>query len=93
MKSEKYDRYITRTVEHIHRVQSNMVISVTDFKYSLLLTDEQFKTLMYNVMFHDRSKFSDTQFKPCIELTEYYHQRKSLGVRNGHSRRSITVSR
>ncbi len=77
--SEKYKRYITRTVEHIHRVQNNMVKVVTDFRDELELSDEDCQILMHNVMKHDRSKFSPKQFEPYIELTEYYHQRKKLG--------------
>lgn len=76
---EKYDRYITRTVEHIHRVQNNMVKIVTDFREALRLTDSECQQLMHSVMKHDRSKFSEMQFYPYIELTEYYHQRKKLG--------------
>lgn len=76
---EKYYRYIRRTVEHIHRVQSNMVTVVTDFKGELKLSEKDCRELMFNVMKHDRSKFSIEQFKPYIELTEYYHQRKKMG--------------
>ena len=76
---DDYYRYVRRTVEHIHRVQKNMVTVVTDFKEDLKLSDEQCRVLMYNVMKHDRSKFSSNQFKPYVHLTRYYHQRKVLG--------------
>lgn len=74
----KFDRYITRTVEHIHRVQNNMVTIITKYRGRLGLTEEQCRECMHNVMKHDRSKFSTEQFHSYIELTEYYHQRKKL---------------
>jgi hypothetical protein len=77
--SEKYYRYIRRTVEHIHRVQNNMVKVVTDFRDELKLSRKDCRILMFNVMNHDRSKFGVVQFEAYIELTEYYHQRKNLG--------------
>ena len=77
--SEKFNRYFTRTVEHIHRVQKNMVNLVTNHRESLSLSDEDCRLLMFNVMKHDQSKFNETQFLPYIELTEYYHRRKVLG--------------
>jgi len=83
----KLERYFTRTVQHIHRVQNNMVFLVTnceDFAFSA--ANEVFKMdietrrqLMFNVMKHDQSKFGTVQFEPYVELTEYYHQRKALG--------------
>lgn len=79
--SDKYNRYINRTVSHIHRVQKNMAKVVTEFKEELGLSQQQCRILMYNVMKHDRSKFSESQFEPYIELTEYYHQKKVLGNR------------
>lgn len=78
-----YDRklnyYFKRTVEHIHRVQKNMLLVVTEFSERLELSKEDCRELMYNVFKHDRSKFSKEQFEPYIELTEYFHQRKGLG--------------
>lgn len=79
MRRDKINRYFKRTVEHIHRVQNNMVLVVTDFRDYLSLSDENCRELVYSVMNHDRSKFSLEQFVPCIELTEYYYQRKVLG--------------
>lgn len=77
--NNKLNRYFTRTVQHIHRVQNNMVTIVTEFRENLGLPDEVCRQLMHNVMNHDRSKFSNFQFIPYVELTEYYHQRKVLG--------------
>lgn len=79
MKNEKLDRYIIRTMEHIHRVHKNMVSVVTKHRQTLRLTNEDCRKLMENVLNHDRSKFSNAQFEPYIELTEYYRQRKVLG--------------
>lgn len=85
---EKINRYFTRTVEHIHRVQKNMVYLVTECReyrflyageYKFNLDEETCRKLMHKVMMHDQSKFSEEQFLPYIELTEYYHQRKALG--------------
>jgi hypothetical protein len=75
----KEERYFKRTVEHIHRVQMNMLTVVTKFDRELSLSDEQRRILMYRVMIHDQSKFSDIQTGPYIELTEYHNQRKVLG--------------
>ncbi len=74
----KVDYYFIRTTEHIHRVQKNMLTVVTEFKSELNLSDENCRQLMFNVMNHDRSKYSKQQFMPYIELTEYYRQRKEL---------------
>ncbi len=79
MRRDKVTRYFKRTVEHIHRVQKNMVLVVTDFRDYLGLSDEECRELIYSVMNHDRSKFSLEQFAPYVELTEFYHQRKTLG--------------
>ena len=76
---EKLERYFTRTVEHIHRVQKNMVTVVTKFRSDLKLSDEDCRKLMFNVMKHDQSKFNEIQFMPYVELTDYYHRRKVLG--------------
>lgn len=79
MNGDKLNRYFTRTVEHIHRVQKNMITVVTKFRDRLNLSDEDCRVLVHEVMKHDRSKFSTIQFAPYVELTEYYHQRKALG--------------
>lgn len=88
---EKFDRYFTRTVEHIHRVQKNMLYLVTNFREKFefkssttglvifSFSNEACRKLMFNVMKHDQSKFSETQFIPYVELTEFYHQRRVLG--------------
>lgn len=76
---EKLNRYFKRTVDHIHRVQLNMVKVVTEFRDRINLSDEDCRALMFSVMKHDRSKFNEIQFLPYVELTEYYHQRKVLG--------------
>ena len=80
MRSEKdkYNHYMKRTMEHIHRVHNNMLKIVTDFREDLELSDEDCRKLMYQVLNHDRSKFNEVQFGPYIELTEYYYQRKNL---------------
>lgn len=76
MTHDKVNFYFVRTVEHIHRVQSNMLSLVTKHYERLALTDEQRREAMFNVMKHDRSKFSTAQFEPYIELTEYYRQKR-----------------
>lgn len=73
------ERYINRTVEHIHRVQKNMATLVTVFQTKLFLSDEDVRALMHQVMMHDNSKFCTSQYGPYIHLTEYYHQRRVLG--------------
>jgi len=83
---DKIDRYFTRTLEHIQRVQNNtlyLVINHKGFSFSaanekFVLDEETCRELMYNVTKHDQSKFSTIQFKPYIESTEYYHQRNNL---------------
>lgn len=77
--NEKLNRYFRRTTEHIHRVQRNMMTLVTRYRQSLELTDDDCRQAMENVFKHDRSKFSVEQFRPYVELTEYYHQRRVLG--------------
>lgn len=74
--SNKIDRFIVRTVEHIHRVQVNMVFLVTNHFQTLGLSRKEIQTLMHNVMKHDQSKFSVAQFEAYIELTEYYRQKR-----------------
>lgn len=74
----KTERYFIRTVAHIHRVQNNMLKVVTKFADTLKLSEEDCRILMFNVMKHDQSKFSSIQFKPYVELTEFYHRRKVL---------------
>lgn len=76
--SEKLNYYLSRTVEHIHRVQNNMMKLCRDHRETLGLSDEDVRICMHNVMKHDQSKFSPEQFQPYIELTEYYRQRKAL---------------
>lgn len=77
--NEKLNRYFTRTTEHIHRVQNNMLTLVTRYAGELELSEEDCRAAMENVFKHDRSKFSVKQFRPYVELTEYYHQRKVNG--------------
>lgn len=85
-KIRKLNYYFKRTVEHIHRVQNNMLFLVTnahEFKFnagpdSFEFNEDTKRELMFNVMKHDQSKFNLIQFKPYIELTEYYYQRKNL---------------
>ena len=76
--NEKLNRYFKRTMEHIHRVHNNMVYLVTECADTLKLNQEDCRQCIWNVINHDRSKFNETQFLPYIELTEYYHQRKTL---------------
>jgi len=76
---EKLNYYITRTFEHIHRVQKNAVCLATKYAAELELDSDEIREFMHNVAEHDSSKFSETQFLPYIELTEYYRQRKNLG--------------
>lgn len=77
--TEKVRRYYERTLAHIHRVQNNMFTLLVNYRIDLGLTDEDCRRLAEQVLLHDRSKFNEIQYKPYIELTEYYHQRKALG--------------
>ncbi len=76
------DRYFSRTVKHIHRVQNNMAFLVTRYRGcridGFIFDNETCRQLMWNVMKHDQSKFSLIQFEPYVALTEYYHQRRVL---------------
>ncbi len=85
---EKLDRYFIRTVQHIHRVQSRMLQLVTKSRglqfnasgeETFELDEDTCRQLMFNVMKHDQSKFNEIQFRPYVELTNYYHQRKVCG--------------
>lgn len=75
----KLNRYLLRTVEHIHRVHKNMLTLTLKYRDRLELSEEDCRRLMHNVFNHDRSKFSTEQFQAYVELTEYYRQRKKLG--------------
>jgi hypothetical protein len=55
-----------------------MVRLTTKHREALCLSKDDCRKLMHNVMKHDHSKFSNEQFEPYIELTEYYHQKKKL---------------
>jgi len=80
--NEKLIRYFRRTMQHIHRVHINMLYLVTECSENLKLNQEDCRQCMWNVINHDRSKFSEKQFIPYVELTEYYHQRKVLKNKN-----------
>lgn len=73
----KTKRYFTRTVEHIHRVQNNMLLLVTEYAVRLDLSPDNCREAMHNVLNHDRSKFSTEQCEGYIELTDYYYRRKN----------------
>ena len=75
---EKFNRYFKRTVEHIHRVQNNAVFLVLKCRNDLELSAEECRAFIYDIMKHDQSKFSEKQFSPYIELTEYYHQKRNV---------------
>ena len=68
--------YFERTLKHIHRVQQNMCTLITKYHKDLNLRPGDGRLLMWNVMNHDRSKFSRKQFGPYIELSEYYRIKK-----------------
>jgi hypothetical protein len=70
--------FIERTIEHIHRVHKNMVLLVTKYPAFLFLSGEDIRQLMGQILRHDKSKFSDIQYLPYVELTEFYRQRKNL---------------
>ena len=72
-------RYLVRTVEHIHRVQNNMVYLLSNHMEQLGLNRTDVRKCMHNVMKHDLSKFSEIQFEAYIELTEFHYQRKRMG--------------
>lgn len=76
--NEKETRYFNRTLEHIHRVQRNMFTLITKYNKVLQLDREDCRKLAHQVMNHDRSKFNKAQFEAYVELTEYYHQRRTL---------------
>ena len=78
-KARMLEHYFTRTVEHIHRVQKNVLYIVTKCATKLGLQEDEQRQLMWNVFMHDQSKFSETQFRPYVELTEFHYQRKVLG--------------
>lgn len=73
-----FERYLTRTMKHIHRVQKCMIYLLVNHRDTLGLNRDEVRQCMENVAQHDKSKFSVTQFEPYVELTEYYHQRKVL---------------
>jgi hypothetical protein len=75
--NEKEVNYFKRTFEHIHRVQNNMKLLITTYHDQLNLRPGDCRVLAYNVMNHDRSKFSRKQFGAYIELNEYYRIRRS----------------
>jgi hypothetical protein len=93
-KKEKFNRYLDRTLEHIHRVQKNMFFVVKNLKNIVFFGDnnpcdypEYFnfdqstcERLLYNVMCHDQSKFGSSQFEPYIEITEFYYQKNNGSV-------------
>ena len=77
----KMDRFLIRTVEHIHRVQNNMLRQVTWHSWELEgagVGNGNARRLMWAVMNHDQSKFSHRQFFPYIEITEHHRQKKIL---------------
>ena len=78
-KARMLEHYFSRTVEHIHRVQKNVLFLVTKCANKLGLSEDDCRQMMFNVFQHDQSKFSEIQFRPYVELTEYYHQRRVLG--------------
>lgn len=91
MITEKQFRMFERTLGHIHRVQRNALALIKDFDEVDLETK---RLLMTNVLVHDRTKFSITQFEPYIELTESYHQKRVLGnmgykYDNSHARLQV----
>ena len=71
-------KYFERTIEHIHRVQLNMKEIITKHHKELGLTVGDCRELAYNVMNHDRSKFSRKQFGAYIELNDYYRIKKTV---------------
>jgi len=72
---DKYKRFFTRTTQHIHRVQNNMLYLALNCTDEFELSVEDVRCLMHNVMNHDRSKYSITQFEAYVELTEYHYQK------------------
>lgn len=81
LNSLKERRFFTRTVEHIHRVQNNMLTLVTKYSEELDLSFTDRRILMSNVMKHDQSKFSLPQANSYIEINDYY-RRKKLGLKD-----------
>jgi hypothetical protein len=68
--------FIERTVEHIHRVQKNMIFLVTNHQSTLGLSIADCKDCMHNVMVHDQSKFSPNLFDSYVEINNYYSERR-----------------
>jgi hypothetical protein len=73
----KLERYFKRTIEHIHRVQNNMLLLVTGYAERLDLSPEECREAIHSVLNHDRSKFSPEQFVGYVELTDYYFRRNN----------------
>ncbi len=66
-KKEKY--FYRRTMEHIHRVQKNALYLVTECWEALGLREDVKRVFIENVMDHDSTKFSVSQFGPYVEFT------------------------
>ena len=47
--AEMFERYFTRTLEHIHRVQKNMVNLIVHYKDKMGVNREECRQLMHNV--------------------------------------------
>lgn len=81
--------YFIRTIKHIHRVQENMLTLITKYYKELNLRAGDCRQLAYNVMNHDRSKFSRKQFGAYIELSEYYRIKKSENPKHRYPNKEI----
>lgn len=68
------NHFLKRTMAHIHRVQNNMIVICTELRHELNLSDSDIRELFLSVLVHDRSKFSITQFRSYVWITEYYRR-------------------
>lgn len=75
--NKKELKYFERTIKHIHRVQDNMFTLILKHYEELNLRAGDCRILAYNVLNHDRSKFSRKQFGAYIELNDYYRIKRS----------------
>lgn len=66
---DKYKHMIKRTMEHIHAVQKNAVVLVTEYSDELGLSLEGATDLMFQALVHDTSKFDQMQFGPYADFT------------------------
>lgn len=90
--NKKELNYFERTIEHIHRVQKNMFCLITKHYKELNLRAGDCRQLAYNVLNHDRSKFSRKQFGAYIELNDYYRIKKTTNPGYQYPSKAIEIA-